>query len=152
MSELKQIIKEDLKNAMRSKDEVAKNTLKSVLSEFMNELVSIGKMPSDELDENSQIKVLKKLQKQRKDSIQQFTNGGRQDLADNEKAELEIIEKYLPEAMSKKEILKIAQLKKEELAINDKSKFGMLMGAVVKATGGNADGGDIKEIVESLLN
>ena len=152
MENLKTLLKSDLKTAMREKNSVAKNTLKAILSEFTNELVVNGKMPSDELDEESQIKVIKKLQKQRKDSIQQFIDGGRQDLADNEKAELEVIEKYLPESMSKEEILKIAILKKEELGIEDKSKFGMLMGSVVKATNGNADGNDVKEVVESLFN
>jgi len=152
MENLKTLLKADLKTAMKEKNDVAKNTLKAILSEFMNELVVNGKMPSDELDEESQIKVIKKLQKQRKDSIQQFIDGGRQDLADNEKAELEVIKKYLPEAMSRDEILKIAILKKEELGVKDKSKFGMLMGSVVKATGGNADGNDVKEVVESLFN
>ena len=152
MENLKTLLKADLKTAMKEKNDVAKNTLKAILSEFMNELVVNGKMPSDELDEESQIKVIKKLQKQRKDSIQQFIDGGRQDLADNEKAELEVIKKYLPEAMSRDEILKIAILKKEELGVEDKSKFGMLMGSVVKATGGNADGNDVKEVVESLFN
>ena len=152
MENLKTLLKADLKTAMKEKNDVAKNTLKAILSEFMNELVVNGKMPSDELDEESQIKVIKKLQKQRKDSIQQFIDGGRQDLADNEKAELEVIKKYLPESMSRDEILKIAILKKEELGVEDKSKFGMLMGSVVKATGGNADGNDVKEVVESLFN
>jgi uncharacterized protein YqeY len=108
-------------------------------------------MPTDELSEEEQIKVLKKLQKQRKDAIEKFNEGGRADLADNEKLELEVIEKYLPEAMTKEQILEIAKAKKEELGIEDKSKFGMLIGAVVKETAGQADGGDIKEVVESLF-
>ncbi len=149
---LKEEIKADLKTAMKEKNDVAKNTLKAILSEFTNELVSNGKLPSDELDDDSKIKVIKRLQKQRKDSIQQFIDGERRDLADNEKSELDIIEKYLPESMSKEEIIKIAAAKKEELGIEDKSKFGILMGAVVKETKGNADGNDIKEVVDSLFN
>ena len=149
---LKEQIKADLKTAMKERNEAAKNTLKGILAEFTNELVATGKTPQDELNEADQIKVLKRLQKQRKDSIQKFIEGGREDLAKNEKLELAVIEKFLPEAMSKEEILKIAQAKKEELKIEDKSKFGILMGAVVKETAGNADGKDVKEVVESLFN
>jgi uncharacterized protein YqeY len=149
---LKEQIKADLKTAMKEKNDAAKNTLKGILAEFTNTLVANGKMPSDELLEDEQIKVLKKLQKQRKDAIEKFVQGDRQDLADNEKLELEVIEKYLPEAMSKEQILEIAKAKKEELGIEDKSKFGMLIGAVVKETAGDADGGDINEVVESLFD
>ena len=148
---LKEKIKEELKNAMREKNEIAKNTLKGILAEFINELVATGKIPQDELDEESQIKVLKRLEKQRKDSIQKYLDGGRDDLAENEKAELKIIESFLPEKMSEDEILKIAERKKEELGITDSKKIGILIGAVMKETLGNADGGDVKKVIESLF-
>ena len=148
---LKEKIKEELKDAMREKNEVAKNTLKGILAEFINELVTIGKTPQDELDEEYQIKVLKRLEKQRKDSIQKYLYGGRDDLAENEKVELKIIESFLPEKMSEDEILKIAERKKEELGITDSKKIGILIGAVMKETSGNADGGDVKKVIESLF-
>ena len=148
---LKEQIKADLKTAMKEKNEAAKNTLKGILAEFTNTLVATGRTPQDELTEEEQIKVLKKLQKQRKDAIEKFIEGGREDLAENEKLELEVIEKYLPEAMSKEQILEIAKIKKEELGIDDKSKMGILIGAIMKETAGQADGGDVKEVVINLF-
>ena len=94
---------------------------------------------------------MKKLVKQRKDSIEQFTNGGRPELAECEKYELGILEKYLPSAMPKAEIEKIATDLKAKLGITDKTKMGQLMGAVIKETKGKADGADVKEVVEKLL-
>ena len=152
MTDLKTQIKEDLKTAMREHNEIAKNTLKGILAAFTNELVVIGKMPQDELSEEEMLKVLKRLEKQRKDSIEKFIEGGRDDLAENEKGELEIIQKYLPEKMSKEKIKEIAENKKAELGIEDKSKMGILVGAVMKEANGSADGKDVKEVVEELFN
>jgi len=152
MTDLKTQIKEDLKTAMREHNEIAKNTLKGILAAFTNELVAMGKMPQDELSETEMLKVLKRLEKQRKDSIEKFIEGGREDLAENEKGELEIIQKYLPEKMSKEKIKEIAENKKAELGIEDKSKMGILVGAVMKEANGSADGKDVKEVVEELFN
>jgi len=148
---LKEKIREDLKVAMKEKNDIAKNTLKGVLAEFINFLVANGKTPQDEISEDEIIQVLKKLEKQRKDSIEKFKDGGRDDLAENEKKELEIIEKYLPEKMPLEKIQEIAQKKKEELNVEDKSKMGILIGAVMKEVAGQADGNDVKKVVEGLF-
>ena len=89
--------------------------------------------------------------KQRKDSIEQFEKGGRQDLVDNEEAELKVLEEFLPAQMSEEEVRKIVRLKIENLKISDKSKIGILIGAVLKETGGNADGALVKKIVDEIL-
>lgn len=149
---LKEKIKEDLKVAFKAKNELEKNTLKGILAGFINELVAIGKTPQDELSEDEMITVIKRLQKQRKDSIEKFTEAGREDLAESEKKELEIVERYLPEAMSEDEIEKIAIKVKDELNIDDKSKMGILIGNVMKETAGKADGSDVKKVVEKLFN
>ncbi|PID83430.1 hypothetical protein CSB11_01410 [Candidatus Campbellbacteria bacterium] len=149
---LKEQIKEDLKTAFKEKNELKKNTLKSILAAFTNELVAIGKTPRDELEDEQMLSVIKRLQKQRKDSIEKFGQAGRDDLVESETQELEIIQKYLPEAMSQEEIEKIAQETKAELGVDDKSKMGILIGAVMKKTGGKADGADVKNVVQKLFD
>ena len=149
---LKEIIKEDLKEAMRNHDETAKNTLKGLLSAFINELVASGKTPRDKLSEEDILKVLKKMEKQRKDAISKFIEGGRDDLVKLERAELQVLKKYLPERMSIEKINEIAKIKKEDMNIDDKSKMGILIGAVMKECAGQADGNDVKNAVESLFN
>lgn len=148
---LKDTLKEDLKTAMREHNDTAKNTLKGALSAFTNELVAMGKTPRDELTAEEELKVLKRMEKQRKDSIAKFTEGGRGDLAETEITELKVLEKYLPQMMSSEDILKIAEAKKIELGIDDISKMGILVGAVMKETAGQADGSEVKNIVTSLF-
>ena len=94
--------------------------------------------------------------KQRKDSIEQFTKGGRQELAQKEAEELKIIEAYVPAGASRGDIEKVARAKMAELGITDKAGIGKLMGAVIKefalaGQAGRADGGDVKAVVEALL-
>ncbi|MBL7045114.1 MAG: GatB/YqeY domain-containing protein, partial [Parcubacteria group bacterium] len=95
--------------------------------------------------------VIKKQAKQRKDSIEQFKAGGRDELAESEEKELVILSAYLPEDMSREEVEKIAIAKKEELGVTDKSKIGILMGAIMKEAKGKADGTVVKEVVEGLF-
>ena len=96
--------------------------------------------------------VIKRASKQRKDSIAQFESGGRPELAEDEKAELVIIEAYLPQMMSEDEVRALVEEKKNELGIEDSTGFGQLMGAVVKAAAGQADGQVVKKVVEEMLS
>lgn len=148
---LHQTIKDQIKEAMLAKDSVRLNTLRGVLSAFTNELVAKKRKPQEELTDEESIDVIRRGVKQRKDSIEQFRKGGREDLAQSEEAELKILETYLPQMMPKDTILSIAQKRKEEMGITDKSKLGMLMGAIMKELKGQADGQDVKEVVESLF-
>lgn len=138
-------------NAMRAKDQVRLTTLRGILAAFTNESVAKGKTPQDKLGDDDAVAVLKRLAKQRKDSIEQFEKGGRKDLADNERAELKIIEEFLPEQMSEEKIREIVMKKKEEMGEVDKSKIGQFMGAVMKETKGQADGTVVKKVVEEIL-
>ncbi len=147
---LLETIKSNMKEAMRAKDDVRLQTLRGALAAFTNELVAKGKKPTDELTETDIQTVLKRLAKQRKDSIEQFTKGGRTELADKEAKELVILEAYLPQMASREEILKIAEAKKLETGADAAGK-GKLMGMVMKELGGNADGSLVKEVVESLF-
>lgn len=144
-------IREQLKTAMRERDQTTLDTLRGVMSSVTNELVANGKTPQDEADDALVQKVIAKLVKQRRDAISQFEAGGRTDLADTEKSQLAILETFLPAQMSDDEIRAIATQTKETLAITDAAKIGILTGAVMKAVAGRADGGRVKTIVESLF-
>lgn len=144
-------IKGELKEAMRAKEAIRLSVIRGVLSACTNELVATGKMPQDLLDDAGVLKVIKRLANQRKDSVNQFTEGGRPELAANERAELAILEKYLPTLMSRDEIKKIALAKKEALGVTDKAKAGQLTGAIMKDLAGKADGAEVKIVVESLF-
>ncbi|MFT5360220.1 MAG: hypothetical protein ACI88L_000711 [Candidatus Paceibacteria bacterium] len=145
-------IKESLKESMKAKDSVRLSVVRNILTSITNELVSKGKTPQDSLGDDDVLTVIKRLSKQRKDSIDQFEKGGRPELAEVEKVELAILEKYLPELMSQENIRPIAEAKKIELGIDDPAKKGQLMGAVMKELAGRADGTDVKAVVDLLFN
>jgi uncharacterized protein len=149
---LHQQIREEIKNAMRAKEQLRLEVLRGMLTGFTNELVATRRPPQEVLEDAGCIAVIKRQVKQRKDSIEQFTSGGRPELAQKEKDELAILETFLPATMSREEIRKIAMAKKAELGITDKSGMGKFIGAVMKACGGNADGNDVKAVVEELLS
>lgn len=144
-------IKEALKEAMKNKEELRLSVMRNIKASFTNELVATGKTPQSEVSDELALSVIKRLAKQRKDSADQFRAGGREDLAIQEDAELKILETLLPKMMSVDEILPIAERKKTELAIQDKAKMGILIGAVMKELGDSADGVDVKKVVESLF-
>ena len=136
---------------MLARDAVRLSVLRGVLTAFTNELVAKGKKPQDTLADEDCVNIIRRLSKQRKDSIEQFEKGGRADLAESEKTELAILEEYLPKMMSKEEIKKVVEAKKAELGISDKTKIGMFTGAIMKELKGKADGADVKEIIDSLF-
>lgn len=144
-------IKSEIKTAMKEKDVVRLSVVRNMISAFTNELVATGRTPQDFLTDDEALKVIKRLSNQRKDSIEQFEKGGRPELADTERAELLIIEKYLPVLMSREEIKTIALAKKDVLGITDKTKAGQLTGAIMKDLAGKADGGDVKAVVDELF-
>lgn len=143
-------IKADLKESMLARDEFRTTVLRGVLSAYMNEILA-KKSSAALLDDESALAIVKRLSKQRKDSIEQFTKGGRNDLAKNEARELAILEAYLPQMMSRDEIKKIAEAKLKKDGKPDKSKTGQFMGALMKDLKGKADGADVKAVVENLL-
>lgn len=144
-------IKSEMKKSMLAKDETRTMTLRGLLAAFTNELVSKMRKPLEELNDEEAVAVIRRQVKQRKDSIDQFRKGGREDLVSAEEKELKILESLLPASMPKDEIKKIAEAKKAEMGVADKQKMGMLMGAVMKEVKGKADGNDVKEVVESLF-
>lgn len=148
---LQESIKSGLKEAMMAKDSVKLTVIRGLMTMFTNELVALGRTPQDELSDDEVLTVIRRAIKQRKDSIEQFTNAGRPELAESEQSELSILESYAPKMMSQDEIRALAVAKKAELGIDDKSKSGMLMSALMKDLKGKADGGDVKAVVEGLF-
>lgn len=144
-------IKASLKEAMKARDEIKLRTVRSMLTAFTNELVATGKTPQDTLPDEGVLQVIKRLANQRKDSIQQYEAANRPELAIPEKEELTVLESYLPQMMSAEEIEPIVKSKMKELGVSDKSKMGIVIGAVLKETNGQADGKDVKSVVEKLL-
>ncbi len=144
-------IKDDLKNAMKSKDSIRVSVLKGFIAEFTNEAVKMGNTPQTPLENSQALSVIKRLSKQRKDSIEQFEKGGRLDLVESEKSELSIIEEYLPEMMSEEEIRAHVLQKKDEMNISSTDQFGQLMGAIMNDLRDKADGSIVKKIIEEVL-
>ena len=146
---LKEQLMADFKEAMKAKDDVRKNTIS-----FARAAVKQYEVDNrEELDDEGIIKILAKQVKMRKDALADFEKAGRTDLADDYKAEIEILEKYLPEQMSKEEILKIVQATKEELGLEGtKKEMGKFMGAVMKKVGSQADGNTVREVIQEFLN
>lgn len=143
-------IKDQLKEAMKAKDAAKLRTVRSMLTAFTNELVATGSKPQDELADANVLSVIKRLAKQRKESIVQFEAANRQDLADPEKEELAILESYLPTLMSQDALRPLVEAKIAEMGA-DKSKMGMLIGTLMKELQGKADGADVKAVVEEIL-
>ncbi|MFA6076639.1 MAG: GatB/YqeY domain-containing protein [Candidatus Paceibacterota bacterium] len=144
-------IKSGIKEAMIAKDALRLKAFRAMSAAFTNELVAKNRKPQEMLKDEEAIAVITKLAKQRKDSIEQFKKGNREDLVKEEEAELAILETYLPKMMDKSEVEKIARRKKEELSITDATKKGMLMSALMKDLKGKADGSLVKEVVEGLF-
>lgn len=144
-------IQEDIKEAMRAKDELRLTVLRNIKSEATNELVSTKRKPTDTLSDEELEKVISRLVKQRKDASEQFRNAGRDELADKEDAEHKILAEYLPQPLTDEELTQLIQTKKEELGVQDMSGMGQLIGAVMKEVGTRADGGRVKTIINTLL-
>lgn len=144
-------IKQKIAEATKAHDALRLSVLRGLSAAFTNELVSKKKSTNESLVDDEALVVVRRQVNQRKDSIEQFEKGGRKDLVKAEKAELAILEVMLPAQMSRDEIIKIAKAKKAALKISDKSKIGILVGAVLKETKGHADGSAVKAVVEELF-
>lgn len=142
-------IKADIKAAMIAKDSVRLGTLRMLSAAFTNELVTQGRPPQEPLSDEDCMKVIKRLAKQRKDSIDQFTAGGRPELADDEKAELAVIESFLPAQMTEAEIESRIAAKLAESPL-DPTKKGQFIGMMMKELGDTADGSIVKAVIDKL--
>jgi uncharacterized protein YqeY len=146
---LKEKINSDLKEAMRSKDTIRLRTIRSIralILEFEKRGGETKLSPEDELN------LLSSAAKKRKESIELFEKGGRTDLVEKEKSELEIIQSYLPKQLNDEEIIEKIKVIAAEIGAKDKGDFSKLMPVAIKSFKGQADGKKIKDIVEKFLS
>jgi hypothetical protein len=145
---LKQQIISDLTTSMKAQDAPRTSTLRMVKAAVMNREIEKG----GELDDEEMGKLLRSLVKQRRDSVEQFEKAGRQELADKEKTEIEVIEAYLPQAASREEIETAVTAAIAETGAGSIKDMGKVMKAVQAALAGkNADGRTVSEIVKAKL-
>ena len=143
-------IKDSIKEAMIAKDTLRLSVLRNISSTFMNEMLA-KKITTEELGDEDAIAIIRRLVKQRKDSIEQFTKGNRMDLVEAEAAEVKILETFLPQLMSREDIEKIVKEKLATAGEIDKAKMGVFMGTIMKDLKGKADGMLVKEVIEELV-
>ncbi len=146
---LKDKINQDLKEAMKAGDKIRLQTIRSIRALIL-EFEKSG--ANREMTEEDEIKLLTSAAKKRKESIEQYSKGGREELALKEAEELKIIETYLPKQLSEQEVEEFVKNLAAEIKAESKKDFGRLMGASVKALKGKADGNVIRGIVEKILS
>ena len=139
----------ELKTAMLAKDEKALRSLRAVKAAILLAKTSEG--ANGELKEEDEIKLLQKLVKQRKDSLEIFTQQNREDLAQKEKEEIEVIEKFLPKQMSAEELKTELKQIIAEVGASSPADMGKVMGAASKKFAGKADGKTISAMVKEIL-
>ena len=142
-------ISEDIKSAMKARDKVRLETLRNIKKVFLEAKTAPG--ANDTLTDADALKIISKLAKQGKETATTYTQAGRQDLADAELAQVEVLESYLPKQLSQEEIE--AEVKKiiAEVGATSMKEMGKVMGTASKQLAGKADGRIISEIVKKLL-
>ena len=145
---LKQQIISDLTTSMKAQDAPRTSTLRMVKAAVMNREIEKG----GEMDDEEMMKLLRSLVKQRRDSVEQYEKGGRPELADKEKTEIDIIEGYLPQAASREEIEAAVAAAIAETGAGSIKEMGKVMKAAQAALAGkHADGRTVSEIVKAKL-
>lgn len=147
---LREKIEEDLKKAIREKNQDELRALRDIKSLIL--LAETEKGRTSRVSENDELKLLMKAAKQRKESAQVYQEQGREDLLKKEEKELEIIERYLPSQLSDEELVKELNKIIEEVGASDIKDMGKVMGIATKKLAGQADGKRISEIVKQLLS
>jgi uncharacterized protein YqeY len=149
MMSLEEKINNDLKDAMRSKNEAALRALRAVKSAIL--IAKTDKGAGSQMSQDDELKILQKLAKQRRESADIYQQQNREDLAKAEQEELEIIEKYLPAQMSEDELR--VEIKKiiDETGASSPAEMGKVMGVASKKLAGKADNKKISEITREML-
>lgn len=140
-------LNEDMKQAMKSKDKFTLSTIRMVRSTIKYLEIDLKRT----LDDNEVLDILSREIKQRKDALQEFETAGRDELAANTKAEIEIISKYLPEQLSEEEIKVIVQQTIQETGASSKADMGKVMSALMPKVKGRADGKIVNQAVQQFL-
>ena len=146
---LEQQIMAEMKEAMKSKNEAVLRALRAIKAEIIKAKPEPG--ASGEIDEATEQKFLQKMMKQRKDSLDIFEKQGREDLAQKEREEMSVIEKFLPKQLDENEIKEIVSSIIKEVGASSAVDMGKVMGVASKQLAGKADGKTISAIVKELL-
>ncbi|MEB3339548.1 GatB/YqeY domain-containing protein [Okeania sp.] len=149
---LKDKITEDIKAAMKAKDKVRLETVRSIKKVILEEESNARAAGKDSLTETQEMDILARLAKQRRDSIEQYSQVGRQELADQEAAELAILEEYLPKQLSDDEVAQIIDEIIVQVGASSAKDMGKVMGPAMQKLKGKADGKKVQEMVKSKLN
>lgn len=144
---LQERIEGDVKDAMRNKDVLRRDTLRMLVSALKNQRIDKG----EDLAESDEIAVIQKAHKSRMDAAEQYENADRPELAEKEKAEAAIIEGYLPQQLNEDEVRSLVQRLISELGISDKKEIGKLMKAVMADYKGQVDGKLVQRFAGELL-
>lgn len=146
---MEQKLREDLKQAQLSRDEVKVSTLRLLLSELTYAKVAKG---TDSLSDEDVISAIQKEAKKRKESIESFKKGAREDLASKEEAELKILQTYLPEQISDEELTSLVQESINDIGASSMADMGKVIGLVMGKVGQRAEGSRVSSIVRSKLS
>ena len=147
---LEQTIMADMKDAMKAKDEAALRSLRAIKAEIIKAKTEPG--AKGEVTEDGELKLLQKLVKQRKDSLEIFTQQNRPDLAKKEEEEIAIIEKFLPKQFTEAELKEAVAAVIAAVGATSPADMGKVMGAATKQLAGKADGKAISAVVKELLS
>lgn len=147
---LQEQIRADLKNAMRSGDALRRDVLRMLESAVKNVAIE-KKLERESVDDGIVQDVIRRSVKQRRDSVEQYTQGGRADLAEKELQEIAVLQQYLPQALSEDELRTLVSKAVEESGVIAMSDFGKAMGKAMQAVSGRAEGDAVKKVVQELL-
>lgn len=148
---LKDRISDEIKAAMKAKDKLRLETVRGIKKVILEKESSIRADGRDALNEDEELAVVMQLAKQRRDSIKQFTDAGREDLADKEAKELKILEEYLPAQLSDADVEAAVDEVIAQVGASGPRDMGKVMGPVMKKLQGKADGGKVQAIVKAKL-
>ena len=149
MNLLEQITQE-IKTAMKAKDKVALEALRGIKKELIEASTAEG--ADGDVSDEAGLKIMQKMVKQRKDAAAIFVEQGREDLAEKENAEAEVIAKFLPEQITGDELEKLVAAIVEKSGASSMKEMGKVMGMASKELGGKADGKEIADLVKKILN
>jgi uncharacterized protein YqeY len=146
---LEQKVMAEMKEAMKAKDEASLRALRGIKAEIIKAKTEPG--AGGEISEEGELKLLQKMMKQRKDSLEIYQQQGRQDLLQKEQEEINVIEKFLPQQLSQEELKAELQSIIAETGASSPADMGKVMGAATKKLAGRADGKAISAAVKELL-
>ncbi len=141
-------IKQDLRQAMLDKDDLVRDTIRMFLSEVQRFEID----NKEDVDDVKALQIINKMIKQRNDSISQFKDGGREDLADKEEQEVQILSKYKPQQLSEEEVTIKVQEAIEETGASSMQDIGKVMGSLKSSLAGAADMGMVSRVVKEKLS